>query len=129
LQLLQSLSLLGLGIYLIAASEGIPDRAVRATHLLPLAIFDNMISSAVMIVLGLLGGVTAFALLRLRSWAWMAAIILQGFGLLAALIGYIRQQPNYVGMVTSIILVLYLNQQEVQAAFREKRDGEHYETL
>jgi hypothetical protein len=69
-------------------------------------------------VFALLGAVIAFALLRLKSWAWMAAMELQGLGLIAALYAYLRGNPNYVGMLISIILVFYLNQQEIRAAFR-----------
>lgn len=128
MQLIQSLSLLGFGGYLLIASEDVLAGTARATHFLPLAVFDDMISSAVMVILGLLGLITAFALLHLKHWAWMAALILQGFGLIAALVMYVRQQPNYVGMLMSIIIVLYLNQQEVHSAFREKPDTHQHET-
>lgn len=119
---LQSLALLAFGVYLLTdVSNRFTDGVARASQYLPLAMFDMMLFSAVPLVLGLLGILVASALLRLKSWAWMGAMILQGVGLLAALVSYLQHRPNYIGMLFGIILVLYLNQQEVQAVFRENQ--------
>ena len=80
-----------------------------------------MANGAVSVVFGVVGIFIAIALLRLRSWAWVAAMAIQGFGLFAALIGYLRATPNYVGMVFGIFLVFYLNQGEIQVAFRSRQ--------
>ncbi|HEX7975185.1 MAG TPA: hypothetical protein VF498_12310 [Anaerolineales bacterium] len=119
---LQSLTLLAFDVFLLVdTSDRLSVGVAWASQYLPLAIFDNMLFTAVPLVLALLGIWVALALMRLKSWAWMAAMILQGLGLLAALVGYIQQRPNYIGMLFGIILVLYLNQQEVQAVFRENQ--------
>jgi hypothetical protein len=118
LHFLQSLVLLGFGIYLVSTTGWSQPEATQASRFLPLALFQGMISGVVTLVFALLGAVIAFALLRLKSWAWMAAMELQGLGLIAALYAYLRGNPNYVGMLISIILVFYLNQQEIRAAFR-----------
>jgi hypothetical protein len=39
------------------------------------------------------------------------------------LINYFRNRPNYVGMALGVLLVLYLNHQEVREAFRVRRIG------
>ena len=121
LHFLQSLVLLGFGIYLVSTAGCAQPEATQASRFLPLALFQGMISGAVTLVLALLGAIIALALLRLKSWAWMAAMELQGLGLMAALYAYLRGNPNYVGMLISIILVFYLNQQEIRTAFRGKR--------
>jgi len=121
LHFLQSLVLLGFGIYLVSTTGWAHPEATQASRFLPLALFQGMISGVVTLVLALLGAVIAFALLRLKSWAWMAAMELQGLGLIAALYAYLRGNPNYVGMLIGIILVFYLNQQEIRAAFRGRQ--------
>jgi len=118
LHFLQSLVLLGFGIYLVSTTGWAQTETTQASQFLPLALFQGMISGVVTLVLALLGVLIAFALLRLKSWAWMAAMELQGLGLIAALYAYLRGNPNYVGMLIGIILVFYLNQQEIRAVFR-----------
>lgn len=120
LQIMQSLSLLGLSLYLALDGDWLSVKGLPLAQFLPLALFDDMLSSLILVLLALLGILSAIALLQLRSWAWMVAISLQGLGLVAALVAYIRQQPNYIGMATGVILVFYLNQYEVQAAFQRQ---------
>ena len=121
LHLLQSLVLLGTGVYLVMTSGWIHHvRMGRAFQFLPLAVFEGMLSGLVMVVLAMFGFLIAYELLRLRKWAWLAAMSLQGLGLLAALYGYVIHRPNYVGMLMGIFLVFYLNQREIQAAYRGK---------
>lgn len=122
LHLVQSLVLLIFGVFLFEASDGFTIRVITAIRLIPPAIFQNMASILVMVVLAVFGVFVAIALFRLRGWAWLAAMSLQGIGLLAALYGYITGRPNYVGMLSGILLVLYLNQYEVRIAFREQRE-------
>jgi hypothetical protein len=119
LHLLQSLALLGFGVYLVQTSGW--DQSVvfaRAFQFMPLALVDSMVSGIVTVFLAVLGVIIAIALLGMRSWAWLAAICLQGLGLASALYGYFRNRPNYFGMLIGILLVLYLNQHEVRTAFR-----------
>jgi small-conductance mechanosensitive channel len=119
LYLLQSLVLLGFGIYLVQTS-GWEQQVTfaRAFKFMPFAMVDSMVSGVVTVCLALLGVIIALALLGMRSWAWLAAICLQGVGLASALYAFFRDRPNYFGMLIGILLVLYLNQHEVRAAFR-----------
>jgi small-conductance mechanosensitive channel len=110
LHLLQSLVLLGFGIYLVQTSGW--------EQQVTFAMVDSMVSGVVTVCLALLGVIIALALLGMRSWAWLAAICLQGVGLASALYAFFRDRPNYFGMLIGILLVLYLNQHEVRAAFR-----------
>lgn len=129
LHLVQSLVLLVFGAFLFEASSGLTIRIITAIRLIPLAVFQSMISVLVMVILAVFGVFVAIALFRLKAWAWLAAMSLQGIGLVAALYGYITGRPNYVGMLIGIILVLYLNQYEVRIAFREQRDERDAEIL
>lgn len=115
----QSLSLLGFGIYQVS-QHGWLIQAVESGMLrvIPFPMVESMANGAVSIVLGVVSFFIAIALLQLRPWAWLIAMAFQGFGLFAALLGYLRDRPNYVGMALGIFLVLYLNQREIQLAFR-----------
>ncbi len=116
LHLLQSLALLGFGIYLVQTSGWSQQVTfARAFKFMPFALIDSMVSGIVTVFLAVLGVVIAIALWGLRSWAWLAAICLQGVGLTSAMYGYFRNRPNYFGMLIGIMLVLYLNQHEVRA--------------
>ena len=68
-------------------------------------------------ILGLGGLPIAFGLLRLKRWAWVLTMLWAGLNLVAALLSYYNDEPNYVGMALSVVAVYYLNQREVQAAF------------
>jgi hypothetical protein len=123
LQSLQSVILFGAGVlFLVFQGEPPPGFSLTA-QLIPLAVLDSLASAWAMFLLGGLGLVIAFALSRLKKWAWMAAVLLQGLGLTAGIINYLRDHPNYVGMLSGIILVLWLNQQEVRSVFEGKRES------
>lgn len=72
-------------------------------------------------ILGLGGLPIAFGLLRLERWAWVLTMLWAGLNLVAALLSYYNDEPNYVGMALSVVAVYYLNQREVQAAFNVPR--------
>jgi hypothetical protein len=120
LQMLQSLGFLYFG-YTQAVShiwpEGdileSPDRFISAA-------FEFITSGPGLILLAVLMFVVSVELLRLRKWAWLASMSVQGIGLAAALLAYMRQEPNFPSMFLGVLLVFYLNQQEVQDAFRRK---------
>lgn len=122
LHILQSLSLLAFGIYQVARHGWlIGEVEIGLLRVIPFPMLESMANGAISVVFGVVSFFIAIALLRLRSWAWVAAMAIQGFGLFAALIGYLRARPNYVGMVFGIFLVFYLNQREIQLAFRSRQ--------
>jgi hypothetical protein len=127
LQILQSLILLGLGITLVYTSGWTPVELERAMQYLPLALVGSMLSGVVLAALGIAGLASALALLRMYSWAWMVAMLLQGLGLAAALWGYLNHSPNYIGMFLGVMIVFYLNQNEIQTVFRERRPAPRME--
>lgn len=60
----------------------------------------------------------ALGLWRLYRWAWTLMMLWTGLLLALDLIGYLQGHPAYSTMLISVIIVFYLNQREVQDAFR-----------
>lgn len=76
-------------------------------------------------VLSAIGIVIAIGLWRLTRWAWVCTMIWFGFTMAGSLLAYRQGQAPYWLMVISIITVFYLNQRDVQLAFRHRRpDGD-----
>lgn len=121
LHLLQSLALLVFGLFSMNDHGSWAEGLETAQHMLPLVLFDNLISRDLLLLLAALGVLIAVALVRLHPWAWRAAITLQGLGLLAGILAYVQDEPNYLGMLMGILLVLYLNRRDVQEAFRVRK--------
>jgi hypothetical protein len=68
-------------------------------------------------VQGVFGIVSSIGLLRMRPWAWLMAMIVQGISMIVYLVDYIRGVPNYIGMVFAVFVVFYLNQRDIQLIF------------
>jgi hypothetical protein len=91
-----------------------------------ISVFANMslgnwagiVASAIVAILALASGV---ALLLLRSWAWMVAMLLQGYSLAISLWSLYRGYHPYVEMLLPIIIVFYLNTREVRRVFESLR--------
>ena len=66
--------------------------------------------------------VAGVGLLRLRQSAWTLAMLTQGLTLTMALVIYSRQEPIYIYplMIYSIVVILYLNYNDVQIAFQPR---------
>lgn len=120
LHFIQSLVLLGYGLYLYSVSDQLQSGPERFLRFLPIAWVEGYFSTIAMVIIALTGLIIAVALFQVRRWSWMAAILLQGVGLLAGLFDYLRGQPNYVGMVFGVILVFYLNQREIKMTYRSQ---------
>jgi hypothetical protein len=123
LQVVQSLGFLYYGWTQVVSyewPEGV--QGYSLDFLIP-ALFELFTSGIGLIILAFLMSIVSIELLRLRSWAWVASMSVQGLGLAAALLAYFRGEPNYVSMALGVLLVFYLNQKEVQDAYR-RRGGE-----
>jgi hypothetical protein len=70
-------------------------------------------------LLGTLALAAAAGMLRVRAGAWVLAMTVQGLNLFAALVLYFGSRPAYVYamMAAGALMVLYLQQADVQAAF------------
>ena len=110
------------GVTIIAVIQVLSAIAYGVVVLYDRADFGNLLGSLGYFgvlgpVLGLGGLPIAFGLLRLQRWAWVLTMFWAGLNLVAALLSYYNDEPNYFGMVLSVVTVYYLNQREVQAAF------------
>lgn len=122
LQVLQSLAFLAFGTAQIITHEWPETILVWDTpETLIISAFDLITSGIGLIFVGVLMLIVTIDLLRLKGWAWLSSMTVQGMGLAAALLGYLRGEPNYYSMFLGVLLVFYLNQQEVQDAFRQVR--------
>lgn len=74
-------------------------------------------------LVSMLGLVVAFGLWRLRRWAWIMVMALLGLSMGLDLLAYINGEPNYFNMFVNIVQVFYLNQRDVQVAFRHRSGG------
>jgi hypothetical protein len=72
-------------------------------------------------VLTVIGGaallVAGGGLLRMKSWAWLLAMMIEAVSLAIALRSYALGEPRFGPMALSSIIVLVLNQREVRNAF------------
>jgi hypothetical protein len=66
--------------------------------------------------------VIIFGLWRLERWAWMLLMIQVGLSILIDIWGYFHAQPTYLTMLLNVIVVFYLNQQDVQRVFVSKSE-------
>ncbi|MGB9673802.1 MAG: hypothetical protein ACPL3P_06650 [Anaerolineales bacterium] len=120
LQIIQGGGLLSAGIYQAAAHGWDFKQHLGKWMYIPLPLFESLSSAIVLIGLGGLMLIVSLALLKLYHWAWIFSLTLQGLGLLFGLISYLRQRPNYIGMILGILIVFYLNLDEVQNVFHQQ---------
>jgi hypothetical protein len=105
---------------------------MAATYLNPLgmhwpvtaALWDEhrreVVLGFVFALLGVLALAAAIGFFRVARGAWLLAVLVQGIDLALALVLYFADRPAFVYgmMVYGIVMVLYLHQADVQAAFR-----------
>jgi hypothetical protein len=119
LLVLQVIGLVGLGAYeftLIDWQEVRPQALSRQT--LEVAALILFAPSAVLTLL------SALSFLLLRRKGWLMAAIAQGVNLAVCLWLYSEFQPGYVYpiMAYCILVILYLNSQDVRMVFHPRRD-------
>ncbi len=67
--------------------------------------------------LALVGLIISYGMFTLKRQAWVLTMLWAGLNLTISLWGYWEGEPSYLPMVYSVIVVYYLNQREVRAAF------------
>ena len=65
-----------------------------------------------MLIFGILGFIVGWGLWTLKGWAWMIAFILNLLSVIFALLSF-----DLISLIIPLIIVIYLNQGEVKAAF------------
>lgn len=81
---------------------------------------DEVVLGSVFALLAALALAAALGFLRMARGAWLLGVLVQGINLALALVLYFGERPAYVYimMIYSVVMVLYLHQVDVQAAFR-----------
>lgn len=74
--------------------------------------FLASILGGVLLIFGILGFIIGWGLFTLKSWAWMIAFILNLLSVIFALLSF-----DIVSLIIPLIIVIYLNQGEIKAAF------------
>ncbi len=120
LLLVQAIGTLGYGIFLGFYRGWVIFKGARFLNFLPFAMAERATSGIVLISISLVMFIVAFSFIRQKSWAWLAAMTIQGLSLLVGLVEYIIDNPNYVALAFGVVLVFYLNQQEVRDVYNQK---------
>lgn len=130
LLLVQGLLLLMLAaavIFLNVSLAGSISGVVLTANLTRLTV-TGVLSAMLIGVLGIFIALSGIGMLRLVSWAWIAAMALQGWTLALFLFGYfIRGQSNYStypSVLLTLIIVFYLNSRTVRRTFDRIRRRE-----
>ena len=88
----------GYTLFLVGAAFGLPGLG---------AIFGG-----VFLIIGIFGFIIGWGLWTLKGWAWMFAFIVNLLSVIIALISF-----DIASLIIPLIIVFYLNQGEVKAAF------------
>ncbi|MFW9833236.1 MAG: hypothetical protein ACFFEK_04520 [Candidatus Thorarchaeota archaeon] len=67
---------------------------------------------AIFLIIGIIGFIIGYGLWTLKGWAWMVAFILNLLSVILAIISF-----DIISLIIPLIIVIYLNQGEVKAAF------------
>lgn len=73
-----------------------------------------------LLLLAVASGFVTIGLARMRPWAWLWAMTMQGVRLLIGLIAYFRGDPYTFSMLIPLIAVLLLDQEPVRRAFGQE---------
>ncbi len=95
-------------------AHALPPGWVVAAHAPSNSDWIGLGTQAVVAVLSLVGGV---GMLRLRPWAWVVAMLLEGYALTLYLWAYFRGHPLYLQMLIAAVIVFYLNTRAVRHVF------------
>lgn len=109
--LLQAISAPTAGVSVILSATPAGDR-LEASRI------SNIIAAEVSII----GLVIAVGLWRLHRWAWAATMIWFGANMAGGLIAWRQGDHHYSLLLLGIVTVFYLNQRDVQRAFRRRTD-------
>ena len=76
-----------------------------------------IITSAVYLILSALGIIVLVGFLKVRRWSWVVLMAWTGISLTISLIDYFYRRPNYIVMVSNVIIAFALNQADIQRIF------------
>jgi hypothetical protein len=81
--------------------------------------FIGWIIGGVIIIIALFDLIIGWGLWSMKSWAWMAAIILNLISLILSLAtGYTSGSFDWISIIIDLIIILYLQQADIKRRFR-----------
>jgi hypothetical protein len=92
----------------------LPFDLIRRLAAVSLVNWPSIGANAVVAIFALIVGV---ALLQLRPWAWIVAMLLEGYSLTLSLWSSWQGYPAYAELLIAVVIVFYLNLREVRRAF------------
>jgi hypothetical protein len=81
------------------------------------------LTSLTYLVLSVTGIVVLIGFLRLRRWSWVLLMAWTGVSLIISLADYFYSHPNYLVMVSNVIIAFALNITDVQSIYGIRRDN------
>lgn len=81
-----------------------------------------IITSAVYLILSILGIIVLVGFLKVRHWSWVVLMAWTGVSLIISLIDYFYRRSNYIVMVSNVIIAFALNQADIQRIFGIRSD-------
>ncbi|NMC14597.1 MAG: hypothetical protein GYA34_17140 [Chloroflexi bacterium] len=118
---IQAVGTLGYGIFLGYSRGWTIFKGERFLNFLPFAMADHVTSGVVLISISVFMFIVVLSFIRQKPWAWLAAMTIQGLSLIVGLVEYLIDNPNYVALAFGVVLVFYLNLQEVRDTFYPKQ--------
>ncbi len=100
--------------------HGIHDPLTAGIRLTPLGY--TLFVSASYLLQAVVGIVVLIGFLRLHRWAWVMLMAWTGISLCITLINYFYSHPNYLVMISDVIIAVALSQSDVQRIFRVRLD-------
>ena len=85
---------------------------------------NTLIIQALNAAIAIFYAVLAVGLWQMRDWAWYAAMIASGLSMFFSIWRHFNGGQPYVTMFLVVVMVFYLNQREVKAAFQRVREAE-----
>lgn len=110
---------------LLVLSNGVD--VIRSINGLPPHTFPDvgaLIIQALNAVIAILYAILAVGLWQMQDWAWYTAMIACGLSMFFTIWRHFNGGQPYVTMFLVVVIVFYLNQREVKAAFQRVREAE-----
>ena len=86
------------------------------------ALGSAFLTSLTYLVLSLTGIIVLIGFLRLHRWSWVLLMAWTGMSLIISLADYFYSHPNYLVMVSNVIIAFALNITDVQRIYGIRRD-------
>ncbi len=81
-----------------------------------------ILSSAIYLILSVVGIVVLIGFLRLRPWSWVLLMAWTGVSLIISLVDYLYLRANFAVMASNVIIAFALNITDVQRIYGIRRD-------